>query len=183
MNIKRIVNRTFEELRATYMISKVISIREAITTFIAKVDIQVLSRNGYKENDSQKKRLLKKHDVMMKYFNITFKDFLDKYDGPKNSEEDVDMSDTIWVCWWQGYDNAPEIVKKCIDSMKMNCGSKKVVIIDESNYKITYRDAQGKAISSAPKKIGKYYAVITVKGNNVKTTDNKTEIAKSFTIK
>ena len=94
------------------MISKVTSMREAITTFMAKVDIQVLSRNGYKESNSQKKRLLKKHEVMMKYFNTTFKEFLDKYEGSKISNEDVDMSDTIWVCWWQGYDNAPEIVKK-----------------------------------------------------------------------
>ena len=25
---------------------------------------------------------------------------------------------TIWVCWLQGYDNAPELVKKCIDQLK-----------------------------------------------------------------
>ena len=135
MGIKRIIKRTFEEVRATYMISKVTSIREAITTFMAKVDIQVLSRNGYKENKRQKKRLLKKHDIMMKYFNITFKEFLNNYEGPKISNEDIDMSDTIWVCWWQGYDQAPEVVKNCIDSIRNNCGSKNVIIIDENNYK------------------------------------------------
>ena len=133
--MKRIANRIKEEILATKEVIKVTSFKEAIITFLAKIDIQILSRNGYKENNSQKRRLLKKHDIMMKYFNITFKEFLDKYDGPKISEEDVDMSDTIWVCWWQGYDNAPKIVRKCLDSIKRNCGTKKVVIIDESNYK------------------------------------------------
>ena len=133
--MKRIANRTIEEILATLEIKKITSLKEALITFLAKIDIQFLSRNGYKESNGQKKRLLKKHNVMMKYFNITFKEFLDKYNGPKIYEEDVDMSDIIWVCWWQGYDNAPEIVKKCIDSMRRNCGSKKLVIIDESNYK------------------------------------------------
>lgn len=38
---------------------------------------------------------------------------------------------TIWVCWLQGYDNAPELVKKCIDQLKKN---NNVILIDLTNY-------------------------------------------------
>ncbi len=41
---------------------------------------------------------------------------------------------TMWVYWRQGYDNAPPIVKKCIDCMRaLHEGKWKVVVLDEQN--------------------------------------------------
>ena len=79
-SIKRILHRISEELDATRKIAKVTTFREAITTFQAKVDIQVMNRNGYHENNLQKKHLLKKHDIMIQYYEKTFGDFLKTYD-------------------------------------------------------------------------------------------------------
>lgn len=42
-------------------------------------------------------------------------------------------ADTVWVMWLQGIDNAPEIVKRCIDSQKKYLPDKKFVFLDESN--------------------------------------------------
>lgn len=39
----------------------------------------------------------------------------------------------VWVCWLQGYDNAPNIVKHCIDSIRKYCSSMEVILIDENN--------------------------------------------------
>lgn len=39
----------------------------------------------------------------------------------------------IWVCWLQGEENAPIIVKKCIASTKKNAGTHPVVIVTEKN--------------------------------------------------
>lgn len=39
----------------------------------------------------------------------------------------------IWVCWLQGEENAPIIVKKCIASTKKNAGEHPVVIVTEEN--------------------------------------------------
>lgn len=44
------------------------------------------------------------------------------------------QSDKIWICWFQGIENAPDIVKECIDSIKENIPSKEVIIITEKNY-------------------------------------------------
>ncbi len=39
----------------------------------------------------------------------------------------------IWTCWWQGMDNAPLLVKKCIASMQQYARDYEVRIIDSQN--------------------------------------------------
>lgn len=136
-SVRRIVHRCAEELDATIKIAKVLSIGEALETFRAKVDIQIMNRNGYYENESRKQHLLRKHAIMIRYFEKTFGDFLNSYDY--NHEEEIlpnsEYSDCIWVCWWQGLDDAPELVKECIESIKKNAGDHRVIVLTEDNYK------------------------------------------------
>lgn len=40
----------------------------------------------------------------------------------------------IWVFWWQGVQNAPTIVQRCIASIIANAGNHPVRIVDQSNY-------------------------------------------------
>lgn len=40
----------------------------------------------------------------------------------------------IWVFWWQGEDEAPELVKNCIKSVKQYAGNHPVYIISKENY-------------------------------------------------
>lgn len=79
-SIKRIVHRSCEEIGATFRIARVTSWPEAINTFRAKLDIQVMSRNGYKEPPAVKKRLLRKHETVLKYLENRFGDFFESYD-------------------------------------------------------------------------------------------------------
>lgn len=135
-NIKRIIHRCIEELKATYRIAKVTSIRKAIKTFIAKIDIQIMNHNGYYENDTRKKHLINKHNIMIEYYEKTFGNFLNEYKPINNKQiKGKDMSNTIWICWWQGLENAPDIVKKCVDSIKKHAGTHPVIILTEDNYK------------------------------------------------
>lgn len=41
----------------------------------------------------------------------------------------------IWIFWWQGYDAAPLLVKKCIDSITKNAKNHPVVLITKENWK------------------------------------------------
>ncbi len=52
---------------------------------------------------------------------------------PWESWEKKQNSDTVWVMWLQGIDNAPDIVKKCIESQKKYLPDKKFVLLDENN--------------------------------------------------
>lgn len=45
----------------------------------------------------------------------------------------VKPQEYIFTCWLQGYENAPRIVQKCIDSLQQYSGNAKLVIITEEN--------------------------------------------------
>lgn len=136
MGFKRIIKRSLEELRATIRIAKVTSIPKAITTFKGKIVIQKMCKNNLVEKPKYKKILLKKHEVMNEYFDKTFKDYLDTYKFSKEVEEgNKEYSNNIWICWFQGLENAPVIVKTCVNSIKRYSGGHNVVILTEDNYK------------------------------------------------
>ena len=136
MNIKRIIHRSLEELNATRKIAKETSFKEAINTFWAKIDIQVMNRNGFKETPIVRRRLQKKHEIMLTYFEKMFSGYLENYDYNKMlPKDDSELCDRIWICWWQGLDNAPELVKRCVESIQKNSGKYQVTIITDENYK------------------------------------------------
>lgn len=49
------------------------------------------------------------------------------------AEKPHEISDIIWICWFQGIENAPEIVKGCYDSVKKNNPDKKIIVITSEN--------------------------------------------------
>ena len=133
-NLGRIVHRASEEMYATQKIAEVTSWPEAINTFRAKLDIQVMNHNGYKESDAVKKRLLRKHETVLKYLENKFGDFYAAYDyRAPLPEVDLALKNKIWMCWWQGEENAPEIVRACIDSVRRNAGEHEVIVITDSH--------------------------------------------------
>jgi len=46
-----------------------------------------------------------------------------------------DLNKTIWICWFQGWDNAPEISKRCVESWKYYNPDWEVVLLDNENYR------------------------------------------------
>lgn len=44
------------------------------------------------------------------------------------------QSRIIWICWFQGLDSAPELVKRCIDSVYKHSNGYKIIIITEDNF-------------------------------------------------
>ena len=49
----------------------------------------------------------------------------------KNKEE---KSNKIWICWFQGIENAPELVKACYNSVLKNYKDKEIIVLTEENY-------------------------------------------------
>ena len=39
----------------------------------------------------------------------------------------------VWICWLQGEESAPDIVKKCIASVRKNCKDFEVIVLTENN--------------------------------------------------
>lgn len=44
-----------------------------------------------------------------------------------------DISNKVWVCWFQGLDNAPDLVKKCYESLQRNLTDREIVLITSDN--------------------------------------------------
>ena len=136
MNLKRILHRIKEEVGATVEVARVVGIKKAFATFHGKVDIQIMVHNGRIEYPWIKKTLLKKHEAMNTYFSRIFTEMSEERIQNINiPEQDENYKGCIWLCWWQGLENAPEIVKKCVESIRVHAGNHKIVIITDKNYK------------------------------------------------
>ena len=133
-SIKRIAHRVGEEIRATREIASQTSWGAALETFHAKIDIQVMNHNGFAEPSAVRKRLIRKHEILLNYFEQLYGDYYRNYNYDMPTDPvDSNMKNCIWVCWWQGLENAPEIVKRCVESIQCNAGTHKVIVITDQN--------------------------------------------------
>lgn len=63
---------------------------------------------------------------------IVYNNFDDKKYEQYISDNDK-FNEVIWTMWYQGYENAPQIVKEAIDSKINNSGNHRVILIDKNN--------------------------------------------------
>ena len=42
-------------------------------------------------------------------------------------------SDFVWFCWLQGYDKAPDLIRACYDSVRVNLSGKNIIFLTEEN--------------------------------------------------
>jgi mannosyltransferase OCH1-like enzyme len=62
------------------------------------------------------------------------KRYLNKNSAYALSEQPIKkLNPCIWTCWLQGYDNAPPVVKACINSMRKYANDYDVIVITEEN--------------------------------------------------
>lgn len=70
--------------------------------------------------------------------------FLQPYIGKKTDVTNK-LGERVFVFWWDGFANAPEIVKKCLESVKKHHSEKEIILIDKHNFK-EYTDIHDKII-------------------------------------
>lgn len=62
-----------------------------------------------------------------------YKKQLMDYDKSFDNKLDHKSSNKIWICWFQGMENAPDIVKKCYNSINQNLKEKEIIVITADN--------------------------------------------------
>lgn len=50
-------------------------------------------------------------------------------------QKNITNTDRVYVCWFQGIENAPQLVKNCYSSIKYHIKDKEIVFISNDNYK------------------------------------------------
>lgn len=61
-----------------------------------------------------------------------YSDIIEEYKYKKIEVGDVNK--TIWCFWWQGIENAPPLVQKCVKSIEKYSDNYDLIIIDKNNY-------------------------------------------------
>ncbi|MBV7271527.1 capsular polysaccharide synthesis protein [Clostridium sp. PL3] len=77
-----------------------------------------------------------KQKYIMQYLYNNYRHIIAEYKNAFLLEKHFEASTKkIWVFWWQGYDEAPELIRICINSIQKNCGEHEVILISEKNLK------------------------------------------------
>lgn len=71
--------------------------------------------------------MYKSYDWLQKHFR--------KYIGKTELvESHKNEKNYVWVCWFQGIENAPQVVKDCYDSIKYWLKDREIIVITENNF-------------------------------------------------
>ena len=70
-----------------------------------------------------------------KVFTKLEKEFKKQIGKTQFKKYDNDMSDAVWICWLQGKDNAPELVKNCIASIEYHIKDRRIIHISKYNFR------------------------------------------------
>ena len=73
---------------------------------------------------------------LLKNYHAEIVEQVKKYNALSVEELKVlDKQSNIWFFWWQGIENAPDLVKTCVKSIKLWAGDRKVVFLSKDNYR------------------------------------------------
>lgn len=70
--------------------------------------------------------------ICFKYVEKKYKKFLNKLEYTKNTNQ---FSNKVWWCWFQGEENAPDLNKACLKSLRKNLFDREIIVITDKNYK------------------------------------------------
>lgn len=84
-------------------------------------------------------KFIDENTAMVSFIEKDFSEIIEEYksrSSEQSSQKDVskESDGRIWIFWWQGYKNAPEIVKKCISSAEKNAGTHPVILLTKENW-------------------------------------------------
>ena len=74
--------------------------------------------------------------LIYSYLENSLAAIIEEYKFIDDGALDSDESKNIWVCWWQGYDNMPELCKMCYENLVRNKPHDYIVhLITQDNYR------------------------------------------------
>lgn len=62
-----------------------------------------------------------------------YRHVLNEFDKSYDSSLPHESSNKVWICWFQGIENAPDIVQMCYESVRNNLSDSEIVLITSDN--------------------------------------------------
>lgn len=103
---------------------------EKTKSYIRYIFLSAWFKISLKETDPDLKKV-NKNWIIYTYLKQKYSKFIKNYDVKKNKTHEY--SNFVWWCWFQEEENAPEIVKACLNNLRKNMSDKKVIVITEKN--------------------------------------------------
>ena len=123
---KKKINHFFEKINTSQKIKKEFNNKVARYSLLASL--------YHKDNYVGKRIAEKKEEIIKEYlFNCT-KDIQEKYEEANYKNEAITPNSKIWIFWWDGFTNAPEIIKICCKSIIKNSKEHETILLDKNNY-------------------------------------------------
>lgn len=94
-----------------------------------KIFCWFLIKIGYSNYDLQALQISNKKYI---YLKKKYKHFIDNINIEASLESNK-INNNVWICWFQGIEKAPDIVKKCNESVRYYLKDKDIHIITEQN--------------------------------------------------
>ena len=111
-----------------------------ISNFLKSLNNGTLLLSIYRNLNHRKYTVQESNNLIGLYMRLVcYEKVHDKYmyvlENHKPSKKiDQVKSNYLWVSWFQGYDNAPELPRKCIDNIRSRFSDYQVVLIDQDNF-------------------------------------------------
>jgi hypothetical protein len=75
------------------------------------------------------------YQTIKQYLAYEYNSIVSKYENVQYDRNEANNNvSPIWICWWDGEDAMPEIVKTCFKSVCYNSGNRPVKLITKNNY-------------------------------------------------
>lgn len=77
----------------------------------------------------------KQNQVLSSLLKKEFEPIIEKYRKFKNNPLPITKETPIWVCWWQGEYQMPELIRQCYKLIQQNSNGHPIHLITKDNYK------------------------------------------------
>ena len=86
-------------------------------------------------NDNSSKSLVNKNKILFNYLTNKYTDIIQKYNDKAIHQYTCDEISNLpmWILWWQGEDNMPDMIKVCYRSVLENSNGHPVILLHKDN--------------------------------------------------
>lgn len=106
---------------------------ENATKYIKQYGISIFIKSKIYERLHENEKL---HVLYRGYLENKYKNIIEKYSCAESvfSPNAEPSRKRVWVLWWEGVEEMPEVVKHCVNSMKQHAAGYEVVVLTKDNY-------------------------------------------------
>lgn len=89
-------------------------------------------KNSHSLKESRNLKEARLDEKYRRYYEKKFSSFIESLPKYQHSHK---YSNKVWWCWLQGEENAPDLCKACLSSLRKNLKNREIIVITEDNFK------------------------------------------------